>query len=223
MKDKILTVVVPAYNAEKCLRKCIDSFIVSAIIDDIEVLVINDGSTDKTAEIAQAYVDKYPNSIKLINKENGGHGSGINIGIQNATGEYFKVVDADDWLNTAELVDYINLLKSDEIYGKNIDVIASDFMCIEDGTWKELREIDATNIIYRYGTTMVLDEIKPDKVIKMHSMTIRTEILKEHFREIDEHCFYVDAEYITYPVPYINTIYYDHRVLYMYRLDLYSQ
>ena len=165
------------------------------------------------ASIAQEYVDRYPDSYKLINKENGGHGSGINMGIKNATGKYFKVVDADDWVNTEVFGDFIEMLK-----GNDSDVISSDFVCVEDETYNVIKRVPATEDESRYGEQFDLSEIKLDRVIKMHNMTIKTSILKDHYRAIDEHCFYVDAEYIIYPVPYIDTVYYDKRDLYMYRL-----
>lgn len=215
---KVLTITVPSYNAEKYLDKCLTSFKHKAVMDDIEVLIVNDGSSDSTAEIASKYVDAYPSTYRLINKENGGHGSGVNTGIMNATGFYFKVVDADDWVNTDAFVDFVNLLKEKANSDYPEDLIASDFLCIEDGTGNVLRKIKATEVEELYGNRYSFDNWHPDKVIKMHSYTIRTKILKEHYRPLDEHCFYVDSEYITYPMPFVNTVYYDRRELYMYRL-----
>ena len=125
--EKILSIVIPAYNVEKYLEKCLASFEIQAILDRIEVLVINDGSKDHTAEIAQRYCEKYPETYFLYNKENGGHGSGINYGIRYATGKYFKVVDGDDWLNTEELEAFVKLLEETDT-----DIVAADFLCIQD-------------------------------------------------------------------------------------------
>lgn len=216
MSKKILTITVPAYNAESYLKRCLDSFKLPEVMDKIEVLVINDGSADGTASVAEEYVEKYPNTYKLINKENGGHGSGVNTGIQNATGYYFKVVDADDWVDTSVFADYIGLLL--KLKEESVDVVASDYVSIEDETYREIRHYPATEDASEYGSIHYMKEWKPSKVIKMHSMTIRTSILKENYRALDEHCFYVDAEYITFPVPYIKSVYYDKRSLYQYRL-----
>ena len=95
MNEKILTVTIPSYNVEAYLEDCLESFVNSEVMDDIEVLIVNDGSSDNTAKIAQRYVDKYENTFRLINKENGGHGSTINTGVREAKGKYFKVVDED--------------------------------------------------------------------------------------------------------------------------------
>ena len=101
MKEKILSVSIASYNVEAYLEECLESFVNSKVMDDLEVLVIDDGSSDSSPEIAQWYVDKFPDTFRLIRKENGGHGSTINKGIEVASGKYFKVVDGDDWVNTA--------------------------------------------------------------------------------------------------------------------------
>lgn len=89
---KILTVVIPAYNVEKYLERCMHSFEIPEILDKIEILVINDGSKDGTEQIARAYCEKYPQTYFLYNKENGGHGSGINYGIRYATENISKLL-----------------------------------------------------------------------------------------------------------------------------------
>ena len=109
--EKILTVVVPAYNIETYVKQCLDSFVQKEILDDIEVLVINDGSKDRTVELAEAYVRKYPETFRVINKENGGHGSTINRGIKEASGRYFKVVDGDDWVEGEAFVKLVRFFK----------------------------------------------------------------------------------------------------------------
>ena len=105
--EKILTVTVPSYNVEKFLENTLDSFVDERVLDDIEVLIVDDGSKDKTAEIGRKYEEKYPDTFRVISKENGGHGSTINRGIGEAKGKYFKVVDGDDWVDQdgfAELI-----------------------------------------------------------------------------------------------------------------------
>ena len=94
---KILSIAIPCYNSEAYMEKCIESLLVGG--EDVEILVVNDGSSDRTAEIADAYAEKYPTIVKAIHQENGGHGEAVNAGIRNATGLYFKVVDSDDWVN----------------------------------------------------------------------------------------------------------------------------
>ncbi|MCI7523142.1 glycosyltransferase family 2 protein [Roseburia hominis] len=211
--EKILSIVIPAYNVEKYLERCLASFEVAEILEQIEVLVINDGSKDQTAAIAKRYCDRYPDSYFLYNKENGGHGSGINYGIHYARGKYFKVVDGDDWLNTEELPAFVKLLAQ-----VDADAVAADFLCVQDGTEQILCEKHATSREKQYGNMADLTAGGVKDVIKMHALTIRTEILQKHDIVIDEHCYYVDCEYITYPIPYVKTVYFYPKFIYMYRL-----
>ena len=211
--NKILSIVIPSYNVEKYLDKCIQSMLVDSILEDIEIIIVNDGSKDSTPHIAQGYVDKYPQTVRLVDKENGGHGSTINAGIKVAIGKYFKVVDGDDWLKTENLEHFIELLKSREE-----DVIASNFLCIQDETFEVLFEKHVSSDKSLYGTVCNMDKGEVKEVIKMHGLTIRTSILQENNIIIDEKCFYVDAEYIAFPMPYVSTVYYDDEFIYMYRL-----
>ena len=210
---KTLTIVVPAYNVEKYLKRCLDSVKLESVMSDIEVLIVNDGSKDSTPEIAMEYERRYPQTYRLINKENGGHGSTINTGIQQATGKYFKVVDGDDWLNTDELQQYIEILKEHDE-----DVIATDFQCVQDETYNLLESWQATSNEEHYGKTVRIDSGEIKEPIKLHSFTIKTKILQEHNITIDEHCFYVDSEFVFYPIKYVDTVYYHKAKVYMYRL-----
>lgn len=213
MSGKILSIVVPAYNVEKYLESCLASFVAEAVLEKIEVLIINDGSTDDTVKIAEKYCGRYPDTFFLYNKENGGHGSGINYGIRYAKGKYFKVVDGDDWLNLEELSDFVNLLEITDA-----DVVAADFLCIHDETGRILARKYCTRDQAQYGKLCSMTNGEIRDVIKMHALTIKTEILQKNHIIIDEHCFYVDAEYITYPAPYVQTVYYYNKFIYMYRL-----
>ena len=94
---KLLSIAIPCYNSEAYMEHCVDSLLVGG--EDVEILIVDDGSKDRTAEIADAYAKKYPTIIRAIHQENGGHGEAVNAGIRNATGLYFKVVDSDDWVD----------------------------------------------------------------------------------------------------------------------------
>ena len=120
---KILTIIVPTYNAEKYLKDNLETFCIPELLSDLEVIIVNDGSTDGSANIAEEFVKYYPNTFKLITKENGGHGSGINIGVLNASGKYFKVVDADDWVEREAFIKLVNTLRKSDS-----DIIASGFI-----------------------------------------------------------------------------------------------
>lgn len=122
---KILTVTVPSYNVEKFLENTLDSFVDERVLDDIEVLIVDDGSKDKTAEIGRKYEEKYPDTFRVISKENGGHGSTINRGIGEAKGKYFKVVDGDDWVDQdgfAELIQRLKTCDADYVFTNYYEV-----------------------------------------------------------------------------------------------------
>ena len=106
---KLLSIAVPCYNSQDYMRNCVDSLLKGGEL--VEILIVNDGSKDNTVAVAQQYVDKYPDSVRIIDKENGGHGSTINAGIREATGKYFKVVDGDDWVDSVALQNLLDFLK----------------------------------------------------------------------------------------------------------------
>ena len=124
---KLLSVVIPAYNVEKYINQCLHSFVVKRILPFIEVLIINDGSNDATYDMAAAYERQYPDTFKVITKQNGGHGSAINMGIKEATGKYFKVVDGDDWVDPQALTALIETLRI-----SNSDVVFHNFYWVEN-------------------------------------------------------------------------------------------
>ena len=107
---KLLSIVIPTYNTEQYLRRCLDSVLTSEVLPELEVLVVNDGSKDRSPEIAREYEARYPDTVTLIDKENGGHGSTINEGLRAATGKYFRVLDSDDWFDTCNFVKFFAAL-----------------------------------------------------------------------------------------------------------------
>ena len=215
---KILTVVVPTYNVEKYIDQCLSSFVIPGIMEDLEVLAVNDGSKDGSVQIAQKYEDKYPDTFRIIHKENGGHGSTINRGIKEAQGDYFKVVDGDDWVEEQAFVKLMETLRTSDS-----DVVLSNYYWVKDtdGTKKPEFKEPFEGVIY--GKEYRFEEISAKTFMKMHAMTIRTDILKQNIPAIDEHCFYVDMEYVLFPVPYINTVTCIDEFVYMYRIGLPGQ
>lgn len=220
MKKKILTIVVPTYNAENYLHDNLESFELEEVLDDIEVLIINDGSTDNSLGIAEEYARRYPDTYKIITKENGGHGSGINCGIKHAEGIYYKVVDADDWVNADAFVHLVNFLKKSKS-----DIVYSGFFWVYDKGerckvgFEKKAEFTKPFESVVYQKEYSFDDIAENNLyIKMHNMTIKTSILQNYNIFIDEHCYYVDAEYITYPIPYVETISFIEDFVYYYRI-----
>lgn len=211
--EKLLTIVVPAYNVEKYIKTCLDSFTDISVLRSMEILVVDDGSTDSTAEIAKSYERKYPDSFKVLSKENGGHGSTINYAIPRATGKYFKVVDGDDWVDKKLLPEFINMLKH-----THSDVISNDFNLIDDRTKKVTKRRKAVANSYHYNREWGFAEAVMDPLVTIHSMTVRTDVLQKNEIRVDEHCFYEDQEFILYPIPYCTSITFSPLALYQYRL-----
>lgn len=252
--DKLLTVVVPSYNASKYLDFNLQSFLCQSVPERLEVIVVDDGSTDDTARIADAYHEKYLETIKVIHKENGGHGSGINAGLRAATGKYFKVVDADDWVDHEALERLLDYIASFDAAAVNADTDI-DTAKVQSDAKARIRDkaVLVPDVIFNNYYWRLTDEVKsPDayerkaeftepftgveyhKVydfesiagrcyVKMHNMTIRTDILREHQIKIDEHCYYVDMEYILYPMPYVETIAFLPEFLYQYQIGRQGQ
>lgn len=216
--DKILSISIASYNVEAYLEECLESFVNSKVMDDLEVLVIDDGSSDSSPEIAQWYVDKFPDTFRLIRKENGGHGSTINKGIEVASGKYFKVVDGDDWVNTGNLIRLVEKLKT-----VDSDIVATNYTWINCETkLPEKRQEDPFRDL-EYGREYQFDEIADRTIIDMHAMAVKTELLREMNEKIDEHTFYVDVEYILFPIPYVKTVLFLEEDVYQYRLGMPGQ
>ena len=129
---KILSVSVAAYNLESMIRQCLDSFLDKDVLDRVEVLVTDDGSTDHTREIVAEYETKYPGSFKLIAQKNAGPGSTVNSGIAHATGKYFRMVDGDDWVNTSEMPAFLDYLESHDT-----DMVCTSYCCVDHETGKK--------------------------------------------------------------------------------------
>lgn len=218
--NKLLTIAIPAYNVEKYIAYCLSSCIVNINLQKyLEVIIINDGSTDNTKTIVESYRKRFPKLFHIIHKENGGHGSCINTGIMNATGKYFKILDSDDWLNTNTLESLI-----EQLLYETSDVILHDYYFVDSTTLQKLRiqtPFDSKKQKYTKPSSQIytFPSICNDLYMRMHTLTFKTSILKSQNITITEHCFYVDQEYVIYPIPYITTLHYIPEVLYMYRIQ----
>ncbi len=216
--NKILTISIAAYYVEEFLPACLDSFAEAKVDEDIEVLIVNDGSGEGVNEIAREYERKNPTVFRLVDKENGGHGSTINRGIEEATGKYFKVVDGDDKVIPSGLAELIACLKETEA-----DIVVSDYRCFENGTERILEEKRNDFPGRECGKIYDFDAISDRVYLNMHAITYRTSILKGMGRRLTEHCFYVDAEYCMFPLPYIRTVCFLGKPVYLYRLGMTTQ
>ena len=210
--NKVLTITVPSYNAENYLLETIPTMLSVSNPEKLEIIIVNDGSKDNTLAVAQQLKEKYPETIVIVDKENGGHGSTINSGIKIATGKYFKVVDADDWIeskNLSELIYYLEKCNDDEVISPFVKIYT-------DKNTEEIYSYKPKLNQKTYQYDDFLSEI--NELPKMHAICIKTEILQENNIQIDENCFYVDLEYNVFPMPYIKTISYFELPIYRYRL-----
>ena len=211
----MLTITIPSYNVEKYLKQTLDSFLSPEILEEVEVLIVDDGSKDRTAEIGKVYERQYPQTFRVISKENGGHGSTINRGIQEAKGTYFKVVDGDDWVDTEDFVKLVKVLKN-----CTAQYVVTNYYEVNDVTG-EKTPVDYK--VLKEKEIWSFEEAGKRKQIAMHALVIQTSILKENQIRLDEHCFYVDVEYVLYPIPYVETVQFLDLFVYMYRLAVMTQ
>ncbi|WP_028974244.1 glycosyltransferase family 2 protein [Spirochaeta cellobiosiphila] len=205
---KLLSVIVPCYNSQDYMGKCLDSLL-SDTDEVLEVLIINDGSTDQTSQIGQDYEQRYPHIVKLVNQDNKGHGGAVNTGITNATGEYIKVVDSDDWVEESALSTILTQLKSLHSSGESIDMLVSNFVYEKLGA-KMKKTIRYTNALPQ-NTVFTWNDIKSfrkGQYLLMHSLIYRRALLIESGLILPEHTFYVDNLFAFIPLPYVKKLYY---------------
>lgn len=212
---KILSVAIPCYNSENYMEKCINSLLPGG--EEVEILIVDDGSKDRTAEIADGYAAKYPGIVKAIHQENAGHGGAVNAGICNATGLYFKVVDSDDWVDEEAYPKVLKTLK--ELAGgpQVVDMVISNFVYDKAGA-KRKKVMQYRSAFPReqiFGWEEV-HHLRIGHYILMHSVIYRTKLLRECGLELPKHTFYVDNLFVFQPLPYVKNMYYIDVLFYHY-------
>lgn len=218
MEGKVLSVVVPMYNVEAYIAQCLDSFAVPEVLDQVEILVIDDGGTDGSAAIAQTYEEKYPGSYRVIHKENGGHGSTINKGIETASGKYFRVVDGDDWVDREGFIHLVRHLENTDA-----DMVLSNYYWVDEASGKRKAEVEEICPGMEYGPVYPLEDVAGHIFMKMHSITYKTSVIRSQPERLDEHCYYVDTEYMLFPLPYVKTVSAIPDFVYQYRIGIPGQ
>ena len=215
MGQKILSVVVPVYNMEDCLGRCLDSLLVNnqELFQMLEVIVVNDGSTDGTTVMAHRYEARYPSVFRVIDKANGNSGSCVNAGLAVATGKYFRQLDADDWLDTPLLEQFIPLLCEREE-----DLVSTPHKnCFSDGSY---RLYDAHSV--EYGRAYLMDDIRMHSLdiamLTMHSLTYRLDLLKSYDHWQQEGIYYTDVEQCYFATAHAHDIYFCDLCLYQYAI-----
>ena len=204
---KYITFTIPSYNSQEYLRHVIDNLV--AVGDEIEVIIVNDGSKDDTGKIADEYQSKYPTIVKAIQKENGGHGSGVMAGLHLASGLYYKVVDSDDWVETKDVIDMLDLIKEHISEGIDIDLYITNYVYEHAA--------DNSKFVMHYRKCLPAEQVftwdqmrhvKLETVFLMHSLMYRLDKLKASGMELPNHTFYVDDIYAYIPLPHMDKIFY---------------
>jgi glycosyltransferase involved in cell wall biosynthesis len=216
MNNKLITFAVPCYNSAAYMRHCVQTLLTAG--EDAEIILVDDGSTkDETPAICDEFAEKYPNIVRAIHQENGGHGEGVNQGIRNAQGLYYKVVDSDDWLDEAALKRVLTRLRQLVRQDKGPDLMICNYVYehVEDNTSHTVRY---TNVFptERLFTWMHVGHFRPDQNLLMHSVIYRTEVLRKCGMELPKHTFYVDNIFVYQPLPFVKTMYYMDEDLYRY-------
>lgn len=212
---KTISFTVPCFNSADYMDKCIESLLPCG--SDIEILIVDDGSTDDTAKKADKWEELYPDIVKAIHKENGGHGSAVNTGLANATGLYFKVVDSDDWLDIRSAEDVMGYLRLQTEMKNPTDLVIANYV------YEKVFEDSRTEMHYHnvfpekreFGWEDV-GSFNHSQYLLMHSVIYRTELLRDMDFALPEHCFYVDNIFVYEPLPHVETMYYLDVPLYRY-------
>lgn len=213
--DKLITFTIPSYNSAAFMHNCIDSILGAG--DDIEIMIVNDGSKDDTGAVADSYKEKYPDILTVIHQENGGHGEGVNQGIRNARGKYLKIVDSDDRLDSDELKRVLDTIRKNEAQGTQVDMYLCNYVYVRVDTG-DRRPMNYGGI-FPEDTVFTWDDTKafgPSKYLMMHSVIYRVEILRSCGLELPKHTFYVDNLYTYQPLPFVERMYYINSDLYLY-------
>ena len=204
---KLLSIAIPSYNSEGYMRNCIESLLPGG--EDVEIIIVNDGSKDGTAAIADEYAAKYPTIVKAVHQENGGHGEAVNAGLRNATGLYYKVVDSDDWVNQEAYMKVLETLAKLVKSGDMVDMFISNYVYEKEG--KKRKRVIQYRSAFPTDQVFTWDDVKSFHVgqyILMHSVIYRTQMLKDCALELPKHTFYVDNIYVYHPLPYVKKMYY---------------
>ena len=212
---KLLSVTVPCYNSQEYMRHCIETLLPGG--EEIEILIVDDGSTDGTAAIADEFQERYPTIVRAIHQENAGHGGAVMKGLENAAGLYFKVVDSDDWVDPQVLKDLLKLLRRFKQTNQLVDMVVSDFVYDKAGARHKK--------VMRYPRAIPTDRVlhwedvgnfPKGHYLLMHSVIYRTQVLRDCGLDLPLHTFYVDNLFVYVPMTQVKTLYYVDRVFYHY-------
>lgn len=202
---KLLSIAIPCYNSQDYMKKCVESLLPGG--DEVEIIIVNDGSKDETAAIAEQYATKYPGIVKVVHQENGGHGEAVNAGLRNATGLYFKVVDSDDWVDLYAYQEILENLKELVQSGELVDLFLANFVYEKEGKkHKKVMHYRRTFPKKQVFTWEDMRFLLKGQYILMHSVIYRTKLLRDCALKLPKHTFYVDNIFVYHPLPYVKNL-----------------
>ena len=214
---KYLTFAVPCYNSQEYMARCVDTLLTGG--DRVEIILVDDGSVDNTGAIADRYAAEHPDIVKVIHQPNQGHGSGVNAGLDNATGLYYKVVDSDDWLDTGNLERLLDQLEQWHSARTRVDLVVCNYVYdhLNEGRKKSMgyRNVFPDGVICGWEDT---GRFGPSQYLIMHALIFRTQLLRDSGVRLPSHTFYVDNLFAYKPLPLVETICYLDMDLYHYFL-----
>ena len=205
--DKLITFAIPCYNSYAYMGKCIEALLPGG--DEVEIIIVDDGSTDKTADVADSYAAHYPDIVRVVHQENGGHGEAVNSGLREARGLYFKVVDSDDWVDKEAYPQVLDTLRRLVKEGTPVDMLLTNY--VYDKVAEDHHRRMFYSPLFKRNCVTTWAEMKHNIkgfTILMHSVTYRTQMLRECGLHLPAHTFYVDNLFVYVPLPYVKTIYY---------------
>ena len=213
---KVISFVVPCFNSASYMDRALASLVVGG--PDVEVIVVDDGSTkDDTPRRADAWAAEHPGIVRVIHQDNRGHGGAVNTGLRAATGEYFYVVDSDDWLDPDALRRLMSRLREFLDGDAPPDIVITNFVYehLAAHTTKPMRYRRALPVDRPFGWDD-LGHFGPGQNMPMRTLIYRTRVLRASGMELPEHLFYVDNIYAYVPLSYAETLHYLPLDLYRY-------
>lgn len=212
---KYLSIAIPCYNSQDYMAKAIESCLI--LKEDVEVIIVDDGSKDDTARIGDEYAMRYPKTIRCVHQENGGHGEAVNTGLKYATGLYFKVLDSDDWFDQSSLVKVLETIKNLHDNDEDVDLFIANYVYEKPSENKSsvisYKNALPQNRMFRWYDVKYF---YPQQNLLMHSVIYRTQLLRNCNLQLPKHTFYVDNLFVYQPLPFVNTLYYLDVDLYRY-------
>lgn len=212
MDSKLITIIVPTYNMEAYLDRCLSSLVVgdvnSLLMQELEVIVVNDGSTDSSSAIAHQFEDRFPATFKVIDKSNGNYGSCINVALPQVKGRFVKILDADDWYDTDVFVEFMTFLKTTDV-----DMVYSAFDTVNpEGKRIGVNELKEPHL----QPLPFADHPSCHSLLCMHGVTYRRALFDGLDYHQTEGIYYTDTEWIFLPMARVKTFTYFPKVLYRY-------